>query len=217
MASPGEQRVDLLLVAAAIGIPVGYLLGGHLRYLLGLRLRWLWLPWIAVYVSLLPWLPGVPHALEPALLLAAGALVSAFFAINIGGCRGWLRVGIAVVALGWGLNGAVIVANGGMPVDAVILAHTPTHLDRTLDLHRFEHTVLSPSTRLRWLADIIPWPCLHRLWRNDHREVCGGVSVGDLLLVGGLATSLTAAMLGAPRRDPGAQQAARTGEANGAR
>ena len=135
-----------------------------------------------------------------ALLLATGALISAFFAANIRGHHGWLRMGIAVMAVGWGLNGAVIFANGGMPVPQSVLDHPPTHLDRALDLHRFEHSVLSPSTRLRWLADVVPVPCLPRVWRDDHRTSCGGVSAGDLLLVGGLAISLSAAMLRGPRR-----------------
>lgn len=211
--------MDLLVVAAAIGIPAGYLLGGRLRNLLGLRLRALWLPWAAVALSLSPQLPGVPHVLEPALLLATGVLVSAFFVVNIRGRRGWLRMGIAVMAVGWGLNGAVMAVNGGMPVPASVLEQPPTHLDRALDLHRFEHTVLSPSTRLRWLADVIPVPCLPRVWRDDHRTRCGGVSVGDLLLVGGLATSLAAAMLRAPRGRAGRRrrpaQAAGEGETTG--
>jgi hypothetical protein len=40
-----------------------------------------------------------------------------------------------------------------------------------LDVHRFEHTVLAPSTELRWLADIIPIPCLPGRGGSDPRPV----------------------------------------------
>lgn len=183
-----------MLLAALAGVPAGYLLGGRLRNVGRLRLDHLWLLWIAaaalVASRLLESRIGVGRNPAP---LATG-LLAAFVLVNTIRPARWLRIGMAAIALGWALNGAVILANGGMPVAAAVLEHHPSRLERLLDLHGSEHTVLSPSTRLRPLADILPVPCLHRLWRNDHRIRCGGLSLGDVLLAVGIAMILAHAM-----------------------
>ena len=68
-----------------------------------------------------------------------------------------------------------------------------------LDVNRSEHTVLAPSTELRWLADIIPIPCLPGRGGSDPGR-CGAVSVRDLLLIGGVAMVEAAAMVTGSRR-----------------
>jgi uncharacterized protein DUF5317 len=188
----------IFVLASILGVTVGYLLGGRAYGLAELGLRGFWLVWVALVSSLLAYLPGI-HALKPAFLGATFTLVCGFFLLNARAQRDWIKVGLVIVAAGWILNGAVIVANGGMPVPKSVLEHPASALDHALDVHRFEHTVLAPSTQLRWLADIIPAPCLPGRGSSDHGR-CGAVSVGDLLLIGGVAMVEAAAMVTGSRR-----------------
>jgi hypothetical protein len=190
--------LTVFVLASVLGVTVGYLLGGRASGLAELGLRALWLVWVALACSLLAYLPGT-HALKPAFVGATFALVCGFFLVNASAQRGWVKVGLVIVAVGWMLNGAAIVANGGMPVPRSVLELPASGLDHALDVHRFEHTVLAPSTKLRWLADVIPTPCLTGSSSN-HRGQCGAVSVGDLLLIGGVAMVEAAAMATGSRR-----------------
>jgi hypothetical protein len=194
---PEEATLTIFVLASVLGVTVGYLLGGRAQGLAELGLRALWLVWAALACSLLADLPGT-HALRPALVGGTFALVCGFFLVNARAQRGWVKTGLVVVAAGWMLNGAAIVANGGMPVPRAVLELPASGLDHALDVHRFEHTVLGPSTQLRWLADVIPTPCL--TGGSNDRGQCGAVSVGDLLLIGGVATVEAAAMVAGSRR-----------------
>jgi Family of unknown function (DUF5317) len=195
---PEEASLAIFVLASVLGVTIGYLLGGRAHGLAELGLRAFWLVWVALACSLLAYLPGI-HALEPAFLGATFVLVCGFFLLNARAQRSWLRFGLVIVAAGWMLNGAAIVANGGMPVPRSVLERPASRLDHALDVHRFEHTVLAPSTQLRWLADVIPTPCLAGGGSSD-RGQCGAVSVGDLLLIGGLAMVEAAAMVTGSRR-----------------
>jgi hypothetical protein len=179
--------VSVFLLATLVGVPAGYLLGGRLRNVGRLRLDHLWLLWAAGAAMVAPRLLESHLLVERSSALLSTGLVAAFLLLNAVRRSRWLRIGMAAVALGWALNGMVIIANDGMPVSAAVLEHQPSHIERLLDLHGAEHAVLSPSTRLRPLADVLPVPCLHRLWRDDHRLRCGGLSLGDTLLAMGVA------------------------------
>lgn len=187
------MTVFLLVFAAAA--TVGLLLGGRLRGLATVRLQALWLVWAALAVSLLPVLVATHGPLERISIAAACAILCLFLAVNAFAHKGWIRVGFLVVAVGWTLNGAAIVANGGMPVPRSILDRPVSGLDRALDVHRFEHAELSSSTKLPWLADIISTPCL-----NGRPGPCGAASVGDVGLLGGMVTVEVAAMMITRRR-----------------
>jgi hypothetical protein len=188
----------IFVLASILGVTIGYLLGGRASGLATLSLRSLWLVWAALACSLLAALPGTQE-LEPVLAGGTFALVCGFFLVNARARRGWVQVGLVIVAVGWILNGAAIVANGGMPVPRSVLERPASGLDRALDVHRFEHTELAPSTQLRWLADVIATPCLTSGGSN-HRGQCGAVSIGDLLLIGGVAMVEAAAMVTGSRR-----------------
>ena len=186
--------MSVFLLATLVGVPVGYVLGGRLRNVGRLRLDHLWLLWAAAAVMVAQRLLELHSRVERDQAMLAIGLVAAFVLVNTVKQSRWLRIGMAAIALGWALNGVVIIANDGMPVSAAVLEHQPSPIERLLDLHGSEHAVLSPSTRLRPLADILPVPCLHRLWRNDHRLRCGGLSLGDALLGAGIAVIVAHAM-----------------------
>ena len=76
-----------------------------------------------------------------------------------------------LLAIGVGLNVAVVAANGGMPVDSGALARVGR---RDVDVTRgflYKHVPMTGDTRLSWLGDRIPVP----IQRNV-------ISVGDVLM-----------------------------------
>lgn len=87
--------------------------------------------------------------------------------------------GMLLVALGIGLNGIAIVANGAMPVSLAAVSRLGglrADANKRLAADMF-HEVLTGSTRMRPLCDFIPVPGPE--WMR------GVVSVGDLMLLGG--------------------------------
>jgi len=81
------------------------------------------------------------------------------------------HVASVLLAIGVGLNTAVVAANGGMPVDPDALASVGR---RDVDVTRgflYKHVPMTGDTRLAWLGDRIPVP----IQRNV-------ISVGDVLM-----------------------------------
>lgn len=114
-----------------------------------------------------------------ALLLASQLLVVGFLVANrhLPGIR-WVATGLA-------LNAAVMAANRAMPVSPSAIAALGIGDVAVLP---GKHTLLTASTRLPWLADVIPLPWLRSI-----------VSVGDLVLAVGLFPLTHAVMSGATR------------------
>jgi len=142
------------LVALFVGVALGLLGGGRLSNL-GKRSFRLW--------PLLP-LGAVLQAFNsPAALTLSYAVLIAFAAAN-------LRIpGFGLLLVGLALNGAVVVANGAMPVRADIAAASGKH--------RAER----PGDRLTALDDRLDVPPLGEV-----------LSFGDLVLAVGLATAAAA-------------------------
>ena len=102
-----------------------------------------------------------------ALLLVSEAAVLGFC------IRNWYRAGMLLIGLGFTFNVLVILANGGMPVspDAIrVLGGDPAGA-----VLAGKHHMMTASTALPWLADVIPLPALDLI-----------ISVGDLVLVAGM-------------------------------
>ena len=94
--------------------------------------------------------------------------------------------GMAMLGLGLLLNFTVIASNGGMPVfSAAALVAKPGMIALALPAGDFIHVLGTATTRLPWLADVIPIPGPSWL-----RSVA---SAGDLLLFAGIAVFLGAA------------------------
>lgn len=177
----------IFLIALAAGVIAGYLAGGRLRNLTGLRPSRLWMVWLALGLQLA--LALVPATLGPVqprfpIVLSSYGLVAAWLLLNARGFSGSLRAGFALVALGFVLNFAVIAANGGMPVSRDALA--AAGLDPQLDVRegfQYKHVPANDSTRLYVLGDVIPVRPIRRV-----------ISAGDVALALGIALVVAAAM-----------------------
>lgn len=154
----------MFLVTLVLAIVVGWLRGGRLGRLAGLPLRW---------VVLLP----VPFVLRAMLLHArAGdvALLTQWAPVLQALAYGLLVVlsavnlhlpGSSFLLAGTVANALVILANGGrMPVSEAaihIAAGSGEHFAALAALYgeqSLTHQLLTPETRLPWLADILPLP-----------------------------------------------------------
>lgn len=162
----------LILVAMVLALAAVPLAGGRLAALgevrlVGVRLLALAL---ALQVLVISVVPGWPRPLLEAVHVATYGLAGVFAWRN-------RRVpGIAIVALGGGLNGITIVLNGGvLPASAGALrragiAHSPDE---------FINAGVLPHPRLPWLGDVFAVPAS---W-----PLANAFSVGDLLILLGIA------------------------------
>jgi len=173
----------VLVSALVLGLAAGYLGGGRLRRLQHLRLA---LPWLAVaalalqVVAFTPLAAPLPAAAVVALHLASYALLVWFVLANR------RHRGLLVAGLGMGLNLAAIAANGGyMPASRAAL-----ELAGMGGRPATEHnsTVIGEGTRLPFLGDVFAVPS----WV----PFANVFSVGDVLIVAGVAWLLAAAMRG---------------------
>jgi hypothetical protein len=167
----------LVAVILLLALVAGWLAGGDVRNLAAIRLTATWLVFVAVgaqaplagLVAL--GAPG-PALSRPLLGLSHLALI-AFIAVNRH------APGMLLILVGFGLNAAVIVANGAMPVSPEALAS----LGGDPGFAAGKHMLLDEATALPWLADIIAVPGLRMV-----------VSVGDIVLAVGVGVLVVAQM-----------------------
>lgn len=169
-----------ILYAIPIGIVIGYLLGGRLERLAGLRLRWapLALIGLAVQIAIFsdPIGPMVVDA-APAIYVASTA------AVLVAVLRNLDIPGIAVIAVGASCNLAAIVANGGyMPADPAALVSVggpgAGH----------SNSILVAEPALRPLTDLFALPA----WM----PFANVFSIGDIVIGVGIAATIALAMRG---------------------
>nr|BFE73946.1 hypothetical protein GCM10020092_072470 [Actinoplanes digitatis] len=104
----------VMLAPVVAGVALGYLLGGRLAGFGAIRIRALWLVWLAAGVQFAQY-----SALGARPLLAVVfTLVAAWLAVNIPEWPGAVRAAAVVIVLGASLNGLAIALNGRMPYDA---------------------------------------------------------------------------------------------------
>jgi hypothetical protein len=155
--------MSFLFVTVALALGVALVTGGSLRNLAATELRYPSIVAISVGIQLalevLHPTRGTAGHLASALLVVSYAFLLLFCAANVR-----LR-GMAVVAVGIALNGAVICINRGMPIRA------PQAAVQTTTKHHAER----PSDRLTPLGDIILLPALRQ-----------SLSFGDLIMLVGL-------------------------------
>jgi hypothetical protein len=158
-----------MLLVLAISIVVGWVRGGRLRNLTEIRVRMWWLlPLGFVLLAASAFVPAARHELAVALVLVSYLPLLLFV---------WLNremTGIWIAGLGILMNFTVIVLNSGMPVltEAVEIAGGSGDL-----VLGAKHVILNESTRLPFLADIIPLPN-------------AVLSLGDVFLAIGIGTFL---------------------------
>lgn len=160
----------LVLIAVLIGVIAGWLRGGDLLRIATVRVRgWPLLVLAVGALLLVEWFD--PDQPAPLVACAVAALV-------VVAVRNAHLVGVPIVVLGMLANLAVLVVNGGMPVDADALVSVGlAERDElaSISLAGARH-VATPDDHLRFLGDIVPV--------RGFREV---VSFGDLVVLVGVA------------------------------
>lgn len=159
--------MSFLFVTLALALGLALLTGGSLRRIAATQLRYPGILAVAVGIQVVLEVAnpttGTTGHLGSALLVVSYAFLLLFCAANLR-----LR-GMAVVAVGIALNGAVITLNSGMPVRA------PEGAVETTAKHHAER----PSDKLKPLGDIILVPALRQ-----------SLSFGDLIMLVGLVDVL---------------------------
>jgi len=170
----------ILLEAVLLGLLIGIATGGRLKGLEVSRVRGDWVLLVLLmfqlaWPSAAPFL-GIPAGIALIAWLFMMALLALILFMNAG--DEW---SLAVAGLGIALNVFVIGLNGAMPVsmDAAAMTGMNVAAAREALQAALLHAELTPTTLVPVLADVIPVPGPR--W---NRAV---VSIGDILLAGGLA------------------------------
>jgi hypothetical protein len=177
----------LLLLSAPplIGVALGYLLGGRLRDLRGLRINALWLVWLAAGVQLTQSITGVRHFAGVSIIAVVFAIVLTWLGVNLPLWPRAIRVAGAVIVLGAALNGLAIALNGRMPYDPGAAAEAGLRPNGETPKNEPAHA----DTRLSVLGDTIAVRPLHAV-----------ISAGDILIGGGVCALIIVGMRRSPRR-----------------
>jgi hypothetical protein len=180
------QAAALFLFPVAAGVVAGYAAGGSLAGLISIRLRALWLLWLAAGLQAIQ-LAGALREVRGPLLAAVFALAAAWLAVNLAGRPRVIQAAAALALAGGLANGAAIAANGRMPyLPAAARAAGLSPGARTP-----KNIAAGPASHLIGLGDIIPVPPLDAV-----------ISAGDILIIAGVIALIAAAMRQVPGRRP---------------
>jgi len=183
--------VFVLIAALAAGLVAGYAMGGRLRNIEQLRIRLPWLAIVALGLQLVAFSP-VRGSLGDTGVIAVhfvsyGLLVW-FVIVNR------QRMGIVVAGAGLLMNLLAIALNGGfMPASRHALEVAGLQFSAATVNNS---TVIHEGTRLWFLGDVFAIP--------DGTILANVFSVGDVLIIAGVAILIATAMLTAPREVPAA-------------
>jgi hypothetical protein len=185
--------MKLVLPSFLIAVAIGYARGGRLAALGRLRLRWQGLAIVGLALQIVLW----PGGSWPLVYLYVSFVILATFAIvNI------RTTGFALILAGIALNFAVIVVNEGMPVSraAIVASGQASTMDELVNDGGAKHHLATADDRVRFLGDVIAIGPLEQ-----------AISVGDVLMYGGVMMLIAAARGRRPRR-PAVSPAALAGE-----
>jgi hypothetical protein len=175
--------MKLMAICMAAILAVGYLLGGRLRNVAELQLRW---PALALVGLALQFITGPGDTVPLACLYLSFVLLIVFTVANI-------RVfGFPLILAGVLCNLLVIGANGGMPVSAhALVASDQGQFLGDLENNPYpKHHLATEDDLLRFLGDVIPVPT----------PVAQAISLGDILTYGGVGMVIVGAMRTMPSR-----------------
>jgi hypothetical protein len=191
--------MKLMAICMAAILAVGYLLGGRLRNVADLQLRW---PALALVGLALQFVTGPGETLPLACLYLSFVLLIVFTVANI-------RVfGFPLILAGVLCNLLVIGINGGMPVSAHALeASDQGQFLGDLENNPYpKHHLATEDDLLRFLGDVIPVPT----------PVAQAISLGDILTYAGVGMVIVGAMRVMPaRREDGVETDEAVGRVHG--
>jgi hypothetical protein len=172
----------LFAMAVALGLPVGWLLGGRPRHLASVQLRASVLVGLALAMQLGAGL--TPRAARFPLVAASYAVAGAWFVVNARRRSGAIRMAVGLLAVGWLLNVAAIVPNRGMPVSAAAAERVGASAHAEVEIGQlWKHVDGRAGSPLGWLGDVLPV-----------RPLGAVISIGDILLLAGIAWCVAAGM-----------------------
>jgi hypothetical protein len=177
--------MKLFALAIVAAMLLGLAFGGRFSRLESLRLHWWGLALVGLVIQFVP-LPegaaGVDLVVRSVVLAISYTLLLTFAAANLRIAGMWLLM------IGLAMNCAVIVANGGMPVEAQTLIDSGQEdVLASLQAERADkHHLLTDSDVLTSLADVIAVP----------PPIAQAISIGDVFIYAGLMWTIVAAMRG---------------------
>jgi hypothetical protein len=182
----------LTITPSVVGVAVGYLLGGRLAGLRTIRVRALWLGWLAAGVQ---WVQhsvdGVRHFSERTLgvpmLAVIFTVVLTWLAVNIARWPGAIRAAGILIVLGASLNGLAIALNGRMPYAPAAAADAGLRAGVVTP----KNEPAGADTRLAVLGDTMAIAPFHAV-----------ISLGDILIGGGTCAFVVLAMRRCRRNGP---------------
>jgi hypothetical protein len=181
----------VLIAALMAGLVAGYAMGGRLRNIEQFHIR---LPWLAIvalalqFVAFSPLRGSLGESGVVAIHFVSYALLVWFVIVNR------QHAGIVVAGAGLLMNLLVIALNGGyMPASRDALEVSG---EQYAGATANNSTVIHAGTRLWFLGDVFAIP--------DGTILANVFSIGDVLIIAGVAILIAAAMRTAPREAPAA-------------
>jgi hypothetical protein len=179
------DRMLLIGSALVLAVLVGYAVGGRLRNLEHLRLRWWGLALGGLVLQVAPYPSHIAHWAAFLILLASFVMLIVFGVAN-------RRVmGLPIILFGLCLNLLVIGVNQGMPVTkhALVSSGQGGLLEDLIQHGGAKHHLATSDDNLVFLSDAIGIP----------KPIGQAVSVGDIFVYAGLIWTIAAAMRGRSR------------------
>jgi hypothetical protein len=170
----------LVLIVIGLAVCIGFIAGGNLRPFEHLNVHW----WGVAVAGLA--LQGISITADIGRSAGLAALVGSYGALL---AFAWVNRRLPALWLlmaGLVLNILVICVNGGMPVSASALETAGAGAEGLLGAGTAKHHLLGPEDSLTRLGDVIGIPA----------PVGAVISIGDVLLYGGVAALVVMIMLG---------------------
>jgi hypothetical protein len=179
------ETAALFIAPVAAGVAVGYVAGGSLAGLLSIRLRALYLLWLAALVQVGElYARALGQGWRLTLLAATFALAGAWLVANLPGRPLAMKTAAGAALAGGLANGVAIAVNGRMPY----LSSAARTARIAPGLATPKNVAADPGSHLTALGDTIPVPPLHAI-----------VSIGDILIIIATIALISTAMRTAPR------------------
>lgn len=170
----------LVLIVIGLAVCIGFVAGGSLRPFERFQVHWWGVALVGLALQGIPFTSGVSQPIGTAALLGSYVLLGSFAFVNRRLPAVWL------VMVGLALNFVVIGINDGMPVSAGALEVSGASAQGLAGEGTLKHHLMGPGDRLTPLGDVIGIP----------PPVGVVISIGDVILYGGIAILVVAVMLG---------------------